>query len=230
MNTNNDLPQGTKSSQPESKSISSKALPYLACIMIVVIGFQSWFIFKMYNQNNQRNNRFNSDPFSEIKDLNEFSLLPKDPFDDKSFYYPFDPNTWNPFQEMQKMRDHINSMFGDAFGRFSRSHEFGGLFDSGSFTPNIDMQDKGDHFIIKIDLPGADTSNVDITCEEQQLKISGTIEQYQEDRKGSGLLRQERRSGRFSRIIPLPTPVEVDKMETKFDKGVMVVTIPKKKS
>jgi len=71
----------------------------------------------------------------------------------------------------------MNSMFGDAFGRFSRSPRFGDLFDSGSFTPNIDIQDEGDHFIVKIDLPGAEDGNVDISCKDQELTISGTIDQ-----------------------------------------------------
>ena len=232
MNTNNELQQDTNSNQPKQKSILYKTLPYLALIMAVVIAFQSWFIFKMHNENNQLNPRFNSDnffnnPLSGSKDLNGLSLFPQDPFKDNYLYSPFDSSTWDPFQEMQRMRDQINSIFGDAFGRFSQSQEFGNLFDSESFTPNIDIQDEGDSFVIKIDLPGADASNVKVTCENQELKISGTIDQYKEDRKGSSLLRQERRSGHFSRIIPLPVPVESEKMETKIDKGVMTITIPK---
>jgi len=97
-------------------------------------------------------------------------------------------------------------------------------------TPNIDIRDEGDRFVIKIDLPGADASNVDITCEEQQLKISGSVDQLQEEHQDGSLMRRERRSGRFSRTIPLSAPVEADKMKTKLDKGVMTVTIPKAKS
>ncbi len=127
------------------------------------------------------------------------------------------------------MQDRINSMFGDAFGRFSRSPQFDNLFDSGSFTPDIDIKDDGDRLIVKIDLPGADNSNVNITCKDRELKISGKIDQLQEDRKWNGLLRQERRSGHFSRTITLPVPVVADKMETKIDKGIVTVTLPKAK-
>lgn len=76
---------------------------------------------------------------------------------------------------------------------------------------------------------GAEDGNVDISCKDQELTISGTIDQLHEDCQGSSLSRRERRSGRFSRTIPLPAPVEVDKMETKFDKGVVTITIPKAK-
>lgn len=80
-----------------------------------------------------------------------------------------------------------------------------------------------------IALPGAEESNVNISCKDQELTISGTIDQLQEDHQGSSLLRRERRSGSFSRTISLPALVEVDKMETKFDKGVVTILIPKAK-
>jgi HSP20 family protein len=121
-------------------------------------------------------------------------------------------------------------MFGDAFGRFSQSHHFGDLDDSGSFTPSIDVQDEGDHYVVKVDLPGGDKSNVDVSCKDKELKISGSLDQIDELKEESdrgSLLRHERRSGRFSRTIPLPAPVEVDKMETEFDKGILTITIPK---
>ena len=125
------------------------------------------------------------------------------------------------------MRDRMDSMFGEAFGRFSQSPDFSDLFESGNFTPHIDVQDEGDRFVIKIDLPGAENSQVDIACKDQQVTISGTLEQTNADKDGSHWLRQERRSGQFSRTIPLPEPVQDEQMETRFDKGIMTVTIPK---
>ena len=215
--------------------ILKKALPYLIMIMAVVIGIQFFWLVRLYGQIDQQEKNFSEDSmvddfFSDSDDQNGLSIIPNNPFVDDYFNRPFDPNKWDPFQEMQRMQDHVNSMFGDAFGRFSRSPKFDNLFDSGSFTPEIDIKDEGDHFIIKIDLPGADNSNVNITCKDQELKISGKIDQLQEDSKRSGLLRRERRSGQFSRTITLPAPVEADKMETKIDKGIVTVTIPKAKS
>ena len=220
-------------SQIEIKNFLKKAWPYLMILMVVVIGIQTVLLVRLYGYVDQtsKNNK-NVSIFSDIIDSNDqngLSLLPKNPFEDDYFIRPFDPNTWNPFQEMQRMQDHMNTMFGDAFGRFSRSPHFDNLLDSGSFTPEIDIKDQGDQLIIKIDLPGADNSNVNITCNDRELKISGKIDQLQEDRKWNGLLRQERRSGHFSRTIPLPAPVEADKMETKIDKGIVTITIPKTK-
>jgi HSP20 family protein len=209
-----------------------KIWPYLIIIMAIIIGIQSFWLVRLYGQIDQKEKNFSEeaivdDLFSDLEDQNELSIFPDNPFRDNYFGNPFDPNTWDPFQEMQRMQDHMNSMFGDAFGRFSRSPKFDNLFDSGSFTPEIDIKDEGDYLIVKIDLPGADNNNVNITCTNQELKISGKIEQLQEDRKRTGLLRRERRSGHFSRTITLPVPVEADKMETEIDKGIVTIKIPK---
>jgi len=205
---------------------------YLLVVLVIVIAVQTVWMFRMHRKLYQQEGSLNTeftlsslDPGSKKK--NDFSLFQNDPFDYDFFNSTFDPNKWDPFHEMQNMQDRINSMFGGAFGRFSQSPRFGDIFDSGGFTPNIDIQEEDDHIIITIDLPGADASNVDITCDERKLKISGTIDQLQEDHQGSNLLRRERRSGRFSRTISLPAPVQAEKMESKIDKGIMTITIPK---
>ena len=209
-----------------------KALPYLAVLMVIVIGIQAWCLARMYQQHaEERPNQKGNSLFQGLgpgqKNKKNLSLWPDDPWDDSFFSGPFDSNAWNPFQEMQAMQDRMNGMFGQAFGRFSQSPDFSDLLGSSGFTPSIDVQDEGDRFAIKIDLPGAENSNVDVSCKDQQVTISGSVDQMQEDKNGSSLLRQERRSGRFSRTIPLPEPVQSDQMETAFDRGILTVTIPK---
>jgi HSP20 family protein len=204
--------------------------PYLMLVMALVIGLQAWCLARMHHdraQSSQPGQSLFQNLSPSLKDKHALSLWPDDPWADTFPSGAFDPNAWNPFQEMQTMRDRMDSMFGEAFGRFSQSPHFGDLLESGCFTPHIDVQDEGDRFVIKIDLPGAENSKVDVSCKDQQVTISGTLEQTNEDNGASHWLRQERRSGQFSRSIPLPAPVQADQMETRFDKGIMTVTIPK---
>ena len=181
--------------------------------------------------NLQRNgaDRYWSRPGDRIDFLGQkdSSLWPQDPFDNDSFNQPFDANAWDPYQEMQRMQERMDAMFGEAFGRFSRSSQFGDLLDGGSFTPHIDIQDQGDSLLVTIDLPGAEEPDLEITCTEQELKISGSLDHWQEDYNDASYLRRERRSGHFSRTIALPVPVHPEQMETQFDKGVVKVTLPK---
>ena len=153
------------------------------------------------------------------------SLLPTDPFDDD----PFDwgTNDWDPFKEMHSMHDRINQMFGSAFNRFEDSDSFGGLFGDYSFSPDINMEDKGDHYLVTVDLPGVEDSRLDVKIDGRILTISGTMKTESEEKDIGTMMRQERRSGSFQRIVTLPSLVKAEKMKTKAKKGVIHIEIPK---
>jgi len=143
---------------------------------------------------------------------------------------PFDASDWDPFREMQEIQDHMNSAFGDSFGRFGRSTRFGNLTDFDHFSPNIDLREEEDQFVVTVDLPGAENKNIAVKLDGQLLTISGAVDKKDElvDNDDSGvMLRRERRSGKFSRTITLPAPVKESGMKTDFDGGVMTVIIPK---
>lgn len=143
-------------------------------------------------------------------------------------FFEFDDN-WDPFMEMQAMRESIDHMFGNAFNRFHNSDNFGGLLENYAFSPDMNIEDKGDHFLVTVDLPGYEDSKIDVKVEDQMLTLSGTVESETEEQNDNGqILRQERQSGKFYRTITLPGPVNTDKMTTKNKKGVLYITLPKK--
>lgn len=61
------------------------------------------------------------------------------------------------------------------------------------------------------------------------LTIKGEKKQEREE-KEKGYYLMERAYGSFLRQIPIPVEVEEDKVEAKFDKGVLTITLPKKPS
>ena len=60
----------------------------------------------------------------------------------------------------------------------------------------------------------------------QQLIVSGKNDEFKKEEKGE-MLQQERRIGSFERSLSLPGPVNSNKMKVEYDKGVLVVTLPK---
>jgi HSP20 family protein len=96
-----------------------------------------------------------------------------------------------------------------------------------ALCPQIDIHEEDDRIVVKIELPGVDNSNLSISCEGQQLNISGTLEQLREDKDSTGLLQSRQKSSRFSRSIPLPHLVVAEKMETTTHKNQIIVTIPR---
>jgi len=80
--------------------------------------------------------------------------------------------------------------------------------------------------VVTAELPGVDPAKVDISVVGNTLTISGTRE-ADPIKEGQSYHRQERHYGRFSRSIQLPFHVEVGKVEARYEKGVLRITLPR---
>jgi HSP20 family protein len=151
--------------------------------------------------------------------------MPDDPFKDESVDWDLDD--WDPFKEMHSLQNRINQMFGGAFNRFERSDDFGTLFGEHPFAPAIDIEDKGDRYLVMVDLPGAEDSSVDVKFEGRTLTISGSVREDMKKEDEGKILKRERMTGTFQRILTLPSPVKAGEMVTEHKKGVLYIKIPK---
>jgi HSP20 family molecular chaperone IbpA len=98
----------------------------------------------------------------------------------------------------------------------------------GGMTPAMDLQDKGDNYVVLVDVPGMDADGISVKLEDNRLSISAKQSYDKEDKDSKGnVIFHERRSGSFSRSLTLPGPVKKQGMKTDFDKGVLRITIPK---
>lgn len=114
---------------------------------------------------------------------------------------------WNPWADM------------DQFDRF-----FDGM--PQAFAPAMDVYEDKDNVYVDSPLPGVNPSKVNITIEDNILKIEGSMEKKSEvDEKN--YYRKEVRAGSFFRSVALPTHVISDKAEATFDNGMLKLRIPK---
>jgi HSP20 family protein len=81
--------------------------------------------------------------------------------------------------------------------------------------------------VVKAEVPGIDPKNINITLAGEVLTIKGEKKSEREETKESYHL-VERSYGSFSRSLTLPAAVNVDKIDAKYEKGVLTVTCPKK--
>ena len=117
--------------------------------------------------------------------------------------------------------------FDDLFDTFFRSFDmqpFEGRI--GAFSPKVDVTENEKEFNISAELPGMDDKDIDVSLQNDMLTIRGEKKEEKED-KGKDYYRMERSYGSFSRTIPLPVEVETDKVDAKFKKGVLIITLPK---
>lgn len=214
---------------PDTSNRKLTVLTVMVATLVVAVVAQSVVMFGLHRRVQESPRAEESTSLGIIKDDDDSqarsALLPPDPFDEDPFGWGIDD--WDPFKEMHSMHDRINQMFGSAFNRFQDSDDFGSAFGSYSFSPDINIEDKRDHYLVTVDLPGVEDSRLDIKIDGQTLTVSGSMQTGSKEEDGGTMLRQERRSGSFQRIVTLPGPVQADKMETKEKKGVIYIEIPK---
>lgn len=95
-------------------------------------------------------------------------------------------------------------------------------------TPHADVTESDDGIRVTLELPGLRPEDVEVSLENNILAISGEKreDRREEDRNHRWHL-SERRFGRFSRSFVLPRDVEPDRIEARFENGVLHVAIPK---
>jgi HSP20 family protein len=130
---------------------------------------------------------------------------------------------WDPFSEMPSLRQAMDQLLENSFIR-PGSGQGGGQ--SGGYGFPIDVQEQGDTLVVKASLPGVKPDDVDVQIQQNVLLITGQHQAEQERPQGRYLL-AERHTGRFSRAITLPVPVNADACEATFADGVLTLTLPK---
>ena len=127
---------------------------------------------------------------------------------------------WDPIRELDSLQGDMNRLF----DRFFEGRTANGM--GRRWIPAMDLVETEDDLVLRGDLPGMTEEDVDIEIKDNVLTVSGERKAEHED-KGEGYHRVERAFGRFSRSLSLPQGIDPDKVEAKFEKGVLEVHIPK---
>ena len=92
--------------------------------------------------------------------------------------------------------------------------------------PPVNIWGSADEAILTTEIPGMDPSSVEISVAGKTVTLRGS--RAPEKQKGENVYhRQERWQGQFSKTIELPFNLEADRVEAKFSKGILKVTLPK---
>jgi HSP20 family protein len=88
----------------------------------------------------------------------------------------------------------------------------------------MDAYRRGDTVFVHFDLPGADSSSIDVQVEQNALTVRA--ERFFVEREGDEVLVRERPVGTFSRQIFLGQHLDVERIVASFDEGVLTLAIP----
>ena len=128
---------------------------------------------------------------------------------------------------MDNMRREMDRVFQEAFKDFDLRLDTKGYFDQPQFGSSIDLQDEKDRYVIRAYLPGRDVQKIDVKVVDQVLTVEAKAEQR--EKRGTGSIETFTMSG-YAQSLTLPGPVQSDKMEVERKEGLLVITLPKKKS
>lgn len=96
----------------------------------------------------------------------------------------------------------------------------------GRFVPRVDVVDTGEAVEVKAEVPGLEEKDLDVSLEGNHLRIKGEKkEERKEEQKGYYLL--ERSYGTFERHLTLPENLDAEKVDARFENGVLHITVPK---
>lgn len=90
----------------------------------------------------------------------------------------------------------------------------------------LDVREDEKAYSVTADLPGLSEKDVDVTYEDGVLMIKGEKKAERDEKKDTWHI-VERSCGSFARQLSLPPGVDEDKIEAKFEKGVLTITLPK---
>ena len=116
---------------------------------------------------------------------------------------------YSPFSLFHEMDEIAREMW-DAWRPFTLEQ---------SLLPHTDMYEDKDQLVMKIELPGIDQKDLDITIDGDRLTIKA--ERKEEVSEDATHHTRERYYGKYFRSVTLPYHVKEDKIQATFDNGVL---------
>lgn len=126
-----------------------------------------------------------------------------------------------PWTGMANMKSEMDRLF-DRFSEL-RWNELPAL---GDWAPSMDVSETKESLVCRVEVPGMEQKDIQISLQENLLTIKGEKKQEKEE-KDEHYHRIERSYGAFTRSLRLPVAVDPGKVTATVKSGVLTVTLPK---
>ena len=120
----------------------------------------------------------------------------------------------SPWTDLERMENEMNRML----SRYAYPS-------SGEF-PAFNIWGSSDQAVVTTEIPGIEPDAIDISVAGSTLTVRGSREP-EGIQEGESYHRRERWYGKFSKTIELPFAIQADKVEARFAKGILSITLPR---
>ncbi|HIE11660.1 MAG TPA: Hsp20/alpha crystallin family protein [Kiritimatiellae bacterium] len=220
-------------------AVSNRAVWLVVALLVILLAVQSWTILRLQSAlahhggsaaASESQTGVSVSPEAEAPgDTRQGATRPApgSGWWPKALESPWLDEQWDPFAELQRLQREIDSVFRDMFNRwwFRRPPQMPHR-SLPTFSPRIDVREERDRYVVTVDIPGVDKSDIKVELSDRTLTISGSRKSTKKS-QGRNFLRMEREYGRFTRQILLPGPVDPRGMEANYTNGVLTIVVPK---
>jgi len=131
-------------------------------------------------------------------------------------------NPYSPVNELIRLQEDINRLFAELSGHISG----GALQGTASWVPNVDLSEDSKEFIVRAEVPGSGSDDLQVLFQEGHLLIRGEKKRLPHPAKIRYLC-LERNYGKFNRTIELNAVVDIDAALARLHNGILTIVLPK---
>ena len=97
------------------------------------------------------------------------------------------------------------------------------------WNPSLDLMETEDSLAAEVEVPGINPDDINISVTPDLLTVTGEKKQEPGVQEKNYHL-MERAQGRFSRSITLPTAVNPERVEARYEDGILTITMGKRQT
>lgn len=129
---------------------------------------------------------------------------------------------WEPFRDLMAMQDRMTRLIDETLSRIWKEEVVRGVW-----SPPVDILERGDELVLKVDLPEVSQSEIDIRVEGSTLIIQGE-RRLIKDAPEENYIQIERPYGTFRRTFSIPRMIEQEEIKASYKDGVLRIVLPRK--
>jgi HSP20 family protein len=127
--------------------------------------------------------------------------------------------TWDPLGDLLRLQERLNVLL-----QASLSPNRLDAPADAAWTPAADAWETGEAYIVQLDLPGVEESDLSIQVDGERLTVRG---QRRPPARGASFHLMERSSGAFARTFALPERPDPDRIRAVLRDGLLRLEVPK---
>jgi HSP20 family protein len=131
---------------------------------------------------------------------------------------------YNPFDELKRIQDRIDSVYRDQFVAAGASADQDSDITVTVDLPRVSVRQQGDDIIMTLDMPGVDRNDIHIDVRDDRILEISAHRKDKEEKAGFSC--RPLKYMFYCRSLMLPAPVERATAKVSYSDGVLEISLP----